>query len=163
MNLSVLFPVENYTLVTNLSLEEAASRLDNKIGPKTTFRRFFWGNVTSRPYEGYFVSNSFEMTRSLGYSNSFIPVISGYMYSLEGKTYVQIKMKIIEWILYPVMILIGVGFIFSIMNSIGRKFPPGWVIPFLITVVAYFLVYFTFKIESGISKRFLRKLLNEQN
>jgi hypothetical protein len=162
MNLKIFPPVENYTMVTNLSTEETAFRLDQKIGPTTTLARFFWGDVTSKPYEGYFVSNSFEIKRSIGYRNSFLPVISGYIYSLEGKTYIKIEMKILDWVLYPVMILIGLGFLISVFNGFGGQFLPGRITPFLITAFAYLVVYFAFKIESGISKRFLAKLLEWQ-
>ena len=139
MNFKIFLPIENYTLTTNLKVEEASKRLSEKIGPKRTLKAFFWGNVTTRPYEGYLVSNAFEINRIIGYKNSFLPIISGLIYTIAGKTYIKVEMKIVYYILIPIMIVIGLGLLVSMFNAVGSQFLPGRVVPFLITLFAYFL------------------------
>lgn len=157
MNLRKFLPVEDYTLTTGLNVDQVNDRLSKEIGEKRTLRGTFWGYVTSRPYEGYLANNTFEISRNIGYMNSFLPLIKGLIYSIAGKTYIKVEMRVIPYILLPTIIAIA---LFSIIGMVLKDIIGSAVFPLLFPVISYLVVYFAFKIESGISKRFLARLLD---
>jgi hypothetical protein len=164
MDLKIFLPVEDYTLTTKLKVEEVSKRLSEKIRARRTirgaFRDFLYGDDTRCSYEGYLVSNQFEMQRIIGYRNSFLPVINGLIYNMDGKTYIRVEMKIVDYVLIPVMIVIAVVLLASLFNLRGGFINRAT--PFLITLFAYSVFYFAFKIESNITTRFLKRLLEAE-
>jgi hypothetical protein len=163
MNFKIFLPVEDYTLTTNLKVEEVNRRLSQRIRPKRKLKDFFFGDNSNKPYEGYILINDFEMSRIIWYRNSFLPLIKGLIYSADGKTYIKVKMKILSWVLVPTVIVIGVLTVVSFVTyRIPNIFMFNRQFAFLFPLVSYLVIYFAFKIESRISTKFLEKLLEAE-
>lgn len=164
MDLKIFLPVEDYTLTTGLKVEEVSKRLSGKIRARRTirgaFRDFLYGDDSKCTYEGYLVSNQFEMQRIIGYRNSFLPVVNGLIYNMDGKTFIKVEMKIINYVLIPVMIIIAVVLLVSMFNLLAGYFNRA--LPLFISVFAYSVVYIAFKIESNITTKFLKRLLEAE-
>jgi hypothetical protein len=161
MNLKKFLPVENYTLTTALDVEEVRKRILENTGAKRTLKTLFRGNATNKPYEGYITGNTFKINRIISYKNSFLPIINGHIYSLSGKTYIKIEMKILTPVLIPVIIITGIFIVVSISFNgiVPNNFIFSPLFPFLFPIVWYLVVYFSFKIESNITKKILAKHL----
>jgi len=159
MNLKIFLPFEDYTLTTTLKVEEVSKRLEEKIRPKRRLKDFFYGDANRKPYEGYILINDFKISRIIGYKNSFLPVISGLIYNVSGKTHIKVEMKIIPYVLIPTALVIAVLTMASIFIK-GFIFSSPF--PFLFPLISYLVIYFAFKIESTMSKKFLAKLLEAE-
>lgn len=169
MDLKKLLPFENYTLTTRLTPQEVCQRISDNTGPQRTFASFFErSNPISKPYEGFVGRNIFKIKRVISYRNSFMPVISGYVYTEREKTHVKIEMKIIQWALIFVsvaLVLIIAGTFF--MNTVFSSTQPDTIFNnfifssfrLVLPLVFILVILISFKIESRIAKRFLAKLL----
>jgi len=159
---------EDYTLISTLSIEEVERRLKANIEPKNNSLFSKFTRVSTKPYEGYFYGNRFEIRRIIFYRNSFLPIITGHVLNLNDLTNIYIEMKprgyiVILW--YLAIVILGVGF--ASFNHLFQKINAGYdssfeefgfglfVVIFLLDPVAFF------KIESKKAKKFLAGLLSE--
>jgi hypothetical protein len=174
MKFKDILPFEDYLIKTNLSVEEINFRLNENIAPKSkSIFSSFYKNAT-KPYEGYIYSNKFSISRIISYRNSFLPKITGDIFTLEGLTNVRVKMEtnrmmlmvwyLLTFIFFP--IILSFNNVFSgvnttnnaaLFNFVSKLIPFIFFITFLITPSA------AFKKESRKSKKFLSALLEERN
>lgn len=162
MNLKKVLPAEDYILSTHFSTDEVCRRISDNTDPYRTSASFFERNPGySKSYEGYIVNNTFEIQRIIGYRNSFLPLVSGYVYSLQGKTHVKIKMRLNEIML--VFFIVGTVVLVTGLHFMGKFFANMdftfiYCIPFLVVLTIFVL----FKIEAGITRKYLAKLLEAE-
>lgn len=169
MNFSNLLPFEKYTLTTDLSVEEVLTRLAGSMIPESEYSWSFFSNRYTKPYRGTINRLSFRMIRNISYRNSFLPVIKGKVTRTSGHTEVAIRMLPAGFVLFFMAIWLGLtGFVCLIIlvsaithweQVLQNGFSPPSLIPFGMFAFGSGLLYFAFKAESKVSKRFLADLL----
>jgi len=166
MKFKKYLPVEDYELLTDLSVEEVLAKLKNNTGPVST--SYFASSSTDKPYEGRIEAPVFEINRVISYRNSFLPIIKGRVYAREGQTYIVIKMRLNNFVLLFTAIWLGITgltfLMFFILFLIApSKFIHSNALLFLPASLGFFLFGYLlcmwgFKYESRQSKYFLEKL-----
>lgn len=161
-------PVEDYTILTRLSVDEVRNRVAENIEPKRNFRIALFSMSSTKPYEGELSNNSFTISRIINYRNSFLPIITGTFFAKDGGTEINIKMRpsilvivfISIWLGAVGLVCIGVfiAWIIKLMHLTQNKFSPMIFIPYLMFIFGYALVTIGFKSESNRSKKFLADL-----
>lgn len=159
-------PFENITYQTKLDSEEILNRIDKIIEPKKAFRGLF-GNRNHKPYEGSINGKSFNITRIIGYKNSFLPRIKGSInQKRDGKTEINIKMRLHPFVLIFMFIWcggVGLGFLVFLTISIGKgTFDPAMLMPLAMLLFGYGLTTGGFKYESIKSRKYLTKLFEAE-
>jgi hypothetical protein len=85
-------PYERMKIHTALSSEEVLKRLDKVIEPeRASYSRLFEANT--KPYQGSIVGSHFEISRIIGYKNSFLPVIEGDVQTENSGCFIYITMQ----------------------------------------------------------------------
>src|SRR5919109_98213 len=130
-------PYERLQIHTALSSEEVLKRLENAIEPKRYFRLF---GASTKPYQGKVEGSHFEMSRIIGYRNSFLPMIKGDVQSETSGCSVYLTMH--PHIVVTVFMIFWLGavgffffsFLFSHVSQLTQlhtidlsvAFIPGW-------------------------------------
>jgi hypothetical protein len=164
----ILLPYERFKIRTNLGKPELLERLADSIEPRVFFRSFK-GNVS--PFEGSIEGSHFEINRILRYRNSFQPMISGDIASDNTGCSISITMNLhIIVLIFMIFWLFTTGIFF--ISELGPFFTSlqqtGTVdLGLLVTagdmfLFGYALMQVCFKIESSISKKFLRELFQAE-
>jgi hypothetical protein len=157
-------PYERLKIITALSNEEVLERLDNVVEPKRYFR--FFGSGT-KPYQGSVEGSHFEVSRIIGYRNSFLPVIKGDVQSEISGCSVSITMHPHIFVTaFMIFWLGGVGFFFlsflySLVSSLTETHttdPSLALIPGGMFIFGCALFLGGFKFESIKSKKFFQEL-----
>ena len=142
-------PFENFVLHSPLSAEESCKRLTDIVGPVPFFR----GKALNK-YQGKIAQNTFDITRSINYRNSFVPMIRGTIAPGEyGRgSIIRISMKIDAAV--SVFLLIwcgGVAFaglaLVSTLISGSQKFSPAFLIPIGMLAGGYIMATLAFGTE----------------
>lgn len=158
---------EHCTIRTYLSEDEVRRRLDAAIEPYKAMRLFAGKH---KPYQGEFADGKFQVTRILGYNNSFLPSITGRVGSDVGQTTVDITMGLqpaaatlaIIWLL----IMAG-AFISAVIRTAGSESITSAissttaVVTGFLFVAAVAIVVIAFKAEAAKSRRDFRKMLED--
>jgi hypothetical protein len=160
-------PFENITYKTKLDSEEILKRMGNMIEPKKDFRiSGIFGNSNHKPYEGSINGNSFNITRIIGYRNSFLPKIKGTIEKDFNETKVNVKMRLHPFVIAFMFIWfggVGIGCLaVLIFISNSQDFEPMTLIPFGMLIFGYALVTGGFKFESIKSKKYLAELFEAE-
>ncbi len=168
MNLKKYLPIENYTLITKLSVEEIMQRLTQNVEPRKNVRMHGFGRKSLKPYEGEITTNSFKISRIIDSRNSFLPMITGNISSFLGKTEIKIKMQPATFVLIFISLWLGiVGIVCLGMAAVAlaqiskiftKDFSPMTFIPFAMFIFGCLLTHFAFKSESKKSKQFLERI-----
>ena len=157
-------PYERLKINSALSSEEILKRLDNVIEPKRYFRLFGSG---TKPYQGSVEGSHFEISRSIGYRNSFLPMIKGDVQSEMSGCSVYITMQphilVIAFMIFWLggVGVIFLGFLYSLVSPLTEPHttdPSLALIPGGMFVFGYALSLGGFKFESIKSKKFFREL-----
>jgi hypothetical protein len=157
-----LIPSENYCLTTKLTQHQVVLLLQSNITPRS--RDIFRSNTnTTRPYEGYIDSNTFEVSRIIQYRNSFLPIIKGQVNSEKQGSRIHVKMKmhtVVAGFMLVWMSGITIAFLAVLINMlVHKKFEPAILFVLLMFAFGYGLTIGGFKYESNKSKMFLAQLL----
>jgi hypothetical protein len=111
-------PYEHLKIKSALSSQEVLKRLNNVIEPKRYLRLF---GTREKPYEGKAEGEHFEVSRIIGYRNSFLPMINGDIQTdINGCTiYISMRPHILV-IAFMVFWLgsVGIGFLGSLISFI---------------------------------------------
>jgi len=157
-------PYERLKIKTTLSSQEALKRLDNAIEPKRYFRLFGSG---TKPYQGKVEGSHFEISRIIGYRNSFLPMIKGDVQTEIGGCTIYISMKPHIFIIaFMIFWLGGIGLAFlatlgpfvSSLGQISTADPSLLLFPGGMLAFGYALFLGGFKFESIKSKKFFKDL-----
>ncbi len=168
MKLKKYLPVEDYELLTDLSVEQVLAKLQENTGPVSA--SYFGHSSSDKPYEGSVKAPVFEMTRVINYRNSFQPMITGRVYSKQQQTHIAIKMRLHNFVLVFATIWLGItGSTFLMFLLVFLYKPNGFIhsnmLLFLPASLGFFLFGYVlciqaFKYESRKSKKFFEDLLN---
>jgi hypothetical protein len=101
-------PYEHLKIHTALNREVVLRRLDNVSEPKRYFR--FFGSRT-RPYEGRREDSHFQISRIIGYRNSFLPMINGDVQSEINGCSIDITMHPHIFVGVFMIVWLGGGFL----------------------------------------------------
>jgi hypothetical protein len=158
----ILLPVDNITLKSNLTREEAIVRLSAKVDHVKYFRGFS-KNKKTKLYEGKISENCFKIRRIISYRNSYLPRISGTIEKDINDTLINVKMRLHIFILFiQIVWSIGwfTGFIVTLISSInnGRLDTSLPFITICFLLFAYILPLWAFKYESNKSKVDLKNI-----
>jgi len=168
MKFKDILPFEDYLIKSKLSVEQINLRLKENIEPKGKSIFSSFSRNSTKPYEGELYGNRFKINRIISYKNSFLPKISGDIFTFKDLTNITVKMETNRTILvlwYLIILIVGFGLtsFSNIFNSLSNKnnFPFGGN-EFLIFISIFLITPFlAFKIESRKSKKFLSTLLEE--
>lgn len=180
LQFSDFLPVEKYTVLTNLSEEEALMRLRKIIGnPDRRFQFSFMGidlrqhSNSSFDYEGTMSDNTFKISRVIRYRNSFLPVIKGTVSSFVNKTEIHISMKmhlVVRIFMIIWLSLVGIpallvllATLIALMNLNFQAINPMMFILIGMFLFGYCLMLFAFKAEARKSKKELNILWEAQS
>ena len=161
-------PFERFTITTTLRPKEVYYRLVRITGPRRQLT--FW-STPKKPYHGKIEGKKFEISRAIGYRNSFLPIIKGEFKLTGGNTEITVSMKPhIFIILFMIFWLGGVGYSFAVNLdwAIYYFFTTGQTNFFSVLhpagmfLFGYLLTMGGFVFEARKSKKFLIKLLNAE-
>lgn len=160
-------PFEDITYRTHLDSEEILKRLHEITEPRKTFRmKGIFGSEDHKPYEGSISGNSFDLTRIIGYRNSFLPVITGTVEDDPSGTRIYVKMR-----LHPIVMaflaiwigIVGIGCIIVFVSFLSsQKFEPMSLILVGMLIFGYIMPTGGFKFESAKTRKFFGGLFEAE-
>ncbi len=168
MKFKDILPFEEYVIKSKLSVEEVNLKLNENIEPKSKSLFSSFIRTTTKPYEGEIYGNRFKISRIISYKNSFLPVISGDIFTFKNFTNINVKMEtnrtiLVIWYLIVLIVGFGITTFSNLFNSLSNKniFPFGGN-EFLIFIPIFLITpLLAFKIESRKTKKFMSTLLEE--
>src|ERR1700748_2338620 len=86
-----LLPFEHYIFSTPMTVDEAKSRLQQQVGPKSSSA--FPVRKADKPYLGTVEAGRFRIVPVVDYRNSFIPIVTGRVFVEKGRTYIRVSMQ----------------------------------------------------------------------
>ena len=160
-------PYENITFKTALNPEEVQSRLAEAIQPNRTFSmKGVWGSKNHKPYEGSINGMSFNISRIIGYKNSFLPSIKGNIEKDFPGTAIHVKMRLNPFVLVFMFVWCGgVGLALIAVISVSIRngtIEPTILVPLAMLLFGYGLTTGGFKYESKRSKKDLAELFEAE-
>ena len=171
MNLKVLLPIDNFTLLTNLSPTEVKQKLESTI-KESGYKPDFLFYDTRIRFEGQVLDRSFQISRKSSYGREVLPELKGEISNPMGKTEIAIKMRptlnnrifIGIWMGITGLICVGIILLttFKSKQAVSNIFPWDTKFPFVFFVMGYVVLMIGFKFESYKTKRFLKQLLEAE-
>ena len=159
-------PAEDITFQSKLKEAELLQRLEDSIEPVKAFRFGLFKRSETKPYQGKIVGHSFNISRIIGYRNSFLPQISGNIENTFDGSLIKVKMRLHVAVLVFMCIWAGivgaVGFLFLSQAFGSTDFDPMTLIPLGMLVVFYVVIMLAFKYESKQSKADLQSLFEAE-
>ncbi len=156
-------PIESIVYKAQLTEEEITRRLEDSIETERVFRS---GLESAQPYKGQIIGNRFEISKIIGYKNSFLPVIKGKIEGDYNRTTITVKMRPRMAVLVFLFIWcsgVGIACIVSLIQVFnGSGFNPVIFIPFGMLAFAYLLTMGAFKFESSKSKQDLAAIFEAE-
>ncbi len=170
MKLKDILPYEDYVIKSDLSVEEVNFRLNENIAPKDKSIFSAFSKNTTKLYKGELYGNRFNISRVISYQNSFLPTITGDIFTLKGFTHIKLKMNpnriilIIWYIAIPIMWFLMLSFN-NLFETVSTKsnLPFADIVFKFLPIILLLTPLIAFKIESRKSKKFLSSLLEEKN
>lgn len=157
-------PYEHLKISTALSREVVLKELDSVVEPKRYFRLFGSG---SKPYQGSIKGSHFEISRIIGYGNSFLLMIKGDVESELSGCSIHITMRPrIFATAFMMFWLGGVGLfflVFLIAMISGATNSSALSVPATMCVLGYAMFLGGFKFESSKSKKFFQELFEARD
>lgn len=155
-----LLPYQKLVIEVPYSLEELIRRL----GKEVTGRPRSWGWFEERTelFEGVVSDEGFQISRIIGYRNSFLPVIQGRFYPYVKGVRVEITMRLhvavlIFSIVWLSMVGLGVaGVLAHILAT--RRVDSMMLIPFGMLLFFYLMVTIGFGVEAKKAGKLLNKV-----
>ncbi|MDF3028409.1 MAG: hypothetical protein K0S23_2716 [Fluviicola sp.] len=154
---SRFLPVEKYQIQTKLTPEEVKERV---------------ALITASEYNGIVSGNTFKLSRSIKYQNSFLPEIKGTIASYLGKTEIDISMSLNLYVKIFVIVwlsltgipsaIILLALVRMLIHFYFKGFSPFLLIPIGMFIFGYLLMLVAFKSESRISKKRLNVLFEAE-
>lgn len=160
-------PKENITFKTKLKEDEIIIRLSEIIEPEKFIRFSLFGTVKSKAYEGTVTGKTFSIKRIIGYRNSFLPRITGYIEHDMHGTAIKVRMRLQIFVYLFLSIWCsgaGIGGFYIIKNIISDpEFNP-WIIfiPIGMLLFVYLMTLGAFKYESSRSIKDLQTLFEAE-
>ena len=141
---------ENILYKTKLTKEQAINKLaDNIEEDKSTFLAIY--NDYSKPYIGVVNKYKFEIEKVITYRNSFLPIITGEVFSNAEGTEIKVNMQLHSFVLVFMMIWLG-GASFACLTSLylmfNGEFSLGIFVPFGMLLFGILLSFGGFRTES---------------
>ena len=115
MNINAMLPVENFTLKSNLGVEELKRRIAEHIESRKVFRLSFGKNRLAKPYEGEIKKNTFRISRIINYRNSFLPLITGHIGNGADETVIIVRMRMFVFTIVFMSLWMGIAGLVGIL------------------------------------------------
>jgi hypothetical protein len=167
MKFKDFLPYENYILITKLSPKIVMDKLQAQVQAE----RSIYKSVSPKNllYEGRCADNSFKIKKIINYRNSFLPNITGNVYTELGETHIHIKMQPHTFVLVFMGVwLSGVSFgcivtlISTVLNFAANGFNAVLFAPCGMLAFGLTLFIGGFKSESVGTKVFLKQLFEAE-
>lgn len=154
-----LLPKEELTYQTTQSGKTVFNQLADLVEPPKAFRlHFFWQKKKAhKPYQGTIAGNQFEISRIIGYRNSFLPQIKGIVSNKGEQTQIDIKLELSTFVRIFVMAwCVGIALFFGsiLFYAVSNgNFTPIILIPLLLIIFMLGTTWGGFIYESKKAKK----------
>ncbi len=159
-------PAEDISFQSKLKEAALIQRLEDSIEPVKAFRFGPFNGGETKPYQGKIVGNSFNISRIIGYRNSFLPQISGNIENTFSGSLIRVKMRLHVAVIVFSCIWVGVVGVVSILVLSqafdSTDFNPMTLVPVGMLVVFYVVIMLAFKYESKQSTADLQSLFEAE-
>ncbi|MDI3319374.1 hypothetical protein [Pinibacter soli] len=174
MNLKKLLPIEYCTFTTHLSPQEVLKRIDENTLSYVPVRiPFFYEPPFEKPYRGKITGDTFTIKRNVEIRITYLPVITGHVFSDSGKTKVEIKMRPQTNVLLSTALILSIlglislriisSAVYNINDLLQFSFLPDQLLPFGAFVAIALWATIEFRFQSKKSKAFLQKLVEDED
>ncbi len=125
--------------------------------------RFFTMFSKTKPYQGTVNMEYFNISRIIGYRNSFLPYITGRVEPLQTGSEITVIMTLHPFVMLFMAVWLGFTGLMSLLLLPALLF--GWlnaapsVIPLIMLLFGYLLCTIPFRLEAIKSRKFLVRLL----
>lgn len=147
-------PYETVVLETTLPKEEVIARLTREIAPKSFA---FWKKSGDQAFRGSLNGNEFEITRIIGYRNSFLPLVNGHIQASENGTRIALQIRLPPSTLIALAIFIFLA-LASFVGSILSSESSGHLQEVLLPLFLYGMTMGGYWFEAGRAKSLLRDI-----
>lgn len=142
-----------------LSTAAALEALKAHVEPRRMFRMNFPSSANDKRFQGAVDGANFNITRVIGYRNSFLPQVTGTVRAAGSRSVVDVEMKLFA----PVLILVVViaAMLLLIIGAVAFEGDLAALASLLIMPpLAYGLVLWAFWFEAEKQERALREIFN---
>ncbi|MEZ5958194.1 MAG: hypothetical protein R3C27_13395 [Hyphomonadaceae bacterium] len=147
-----LLPYHRFEITSGLPQTEALHAIASRIEERRWFRITAMGSANDERFDGRVTGNGFNVTRIMGYRNSFAPVIEGEVN--EGGRFSRITVTMRPSIIVAIFLSFFILVFFSVPVGMGSPFWPVLAAPLLL----YAMVMFGFWIEANKLEPTFRKI-----
>lgn len=160
-----LIPYQVLVIDSPLPPDEAAARLARHVEPRRWFRfrlgALLGGGPRTRAFEGEVQGSHFSIRRILGYDNSFLPEIEGWIELAAQGSRIRVTLRL-HWLVAAFMVVwLGAALLFSLTAGAGSLAvgdPLGLAVPALMFVFGWALMAGAFSWEAAHARRRLAEL-----
>jgi hypothetical protein len=152
-------PFHRFEITSPLSLSAALDALKAHVEPRRLFRMVFPNPANEKRFQGEVGADSFEISRIIGYRNSFLPQVSGKIHGAGSRSTVNVTMQI-----HPLALVLMIVIASTIMLVAGALAFEGEVLALIPVVLMptlfYGIVLWAFWSEADKQERTLREIFN---
>jgi hypothetical protein len=163
-----IFPYENYILKSSRTPSELIALLNENVEP---VKSSSFSENRIKKFQGVITGDKFQITRIINYRNSFIPVITGEIFSNGGYSDIHIKMKLDKFVLIfmAFWLSLPVFFFLTTLEDFYNNFrgfqniDPFLYLPPVMIIFGIAICTIPFKSEAGMAKKILSGIFEEVN
>jgi hypothetical protein len=145
-----LLPFHRFEITSPLRREEVLAAISSRLEERKWFAVRMPGAQNDERFEGAVTADSFNITRIMGYRNSFAPVIDGKVHEAGRFSRIVITMQLhIVVLIFMVMFAVIAGAALAISSAL-----PG----VMMVALLYFVVLAAFWFEANKLEQTLRKI-----
>ena len=158
-------PLENLIYETKLSKEQVLKKLADSVEAEKPMEFGMQNNSYSKLYVGEVGNSNFEISRVVTFRNSFLPQITGEVYSDIDGAKIKVKMLPHSFVVMFMSIWLGISFLVGLVltySAFTQEFTAQFLIPFVLFFVGIAVFFGAFKVESKISIEDLSKIFEAE-
>jgi hypothetical protein len=152
-------PHHRFEIQSALSPSAAIAALKPLVEPRRMFRIVLPNAANERRFQGDVGADSFEISRIIGYRNSFLPLVSGRLHGAGSRSTISVEMKI-----HPLALVLMIVIAAAMLLVAGTLAFAGEalaLIPVLVMPTLFYgIVLWAFWFEADKQERTLREIFN---
>jgi len=135
-----IFPYAQYLIKCHLTTEQIISKLSDNTEPSKMFSL----GRGSKVFKGRVESNDFKISRSIGYRNSFLPVINGTLVPCGETVDIHIKMHLHPSVIVFMFVWISIVLVALVASTVAffRDLEQGSPTEFQLLTMPYAMLLF---------------------
>lgn len=147
-----LIPYHRFEIVSGLAKAEALAAISSRLEKRKWFSPMGMNPKNDERFDGTVTDNKFNITRIMGYRNSFAPVIDGEVSEGGRFSRIQITMR------PSIFVAIFLGFFCLIFLPIFMGIDGVWLPAVLVSLFMYGMTMFGFWVEANKLEQTLRRI-----